>query len=721
MLKTNCWKFIALVLWIISCQICFSQTIIFDCKSLQDMNTNMSENYQINQTIDCTGFNFCPIGNSSSPFTGVLDGKGSSINNLTISSSTINHIALFAFGNGSTVMNLVFFNVNVTATNSSCFVATLFGECFDCNLQNVELKTTSSSLRNLILGHTDVAGLCGKFCLSSITNCSVENTIVSGGSLACFTGGLIAHAISSTIQLCYNYGILSNTTETIVFGKIDFGGVIGRVSFSSISQCGTHQGTIFGTIGGGGVFGYAYNCAISQIYSLSNVFVNCSTLGSCKCGGLIGSVYFAAGSFSGNLIKDVYSKANVTGFNKTGGLFGRIILCSKASLNISNSFSSSFLSPIISSNLTTFGNIIEEICNTSSQYNLAFSQVYFNNHLNLFPAFGFSSTANSTDKSSPQGFSCSQLWGQINSTFDQTNIWGGDRLRNEIGFNYGSCNCVSGCSTQAPTTQISSTQTPTTQILPTPLPPSCYYQVPNCQNCSTNPPLVDLTQLNVSCSFIENQYLWIFQNKTSNTITNSVTIILNGSTTFIQGNFIQTSNGNLVFVISSNNNKSSSLNVGGCVSINGNISLSLETQPQQGTTNFQIISYNCSQQVNISSSQIQVIPNYNGSSCDTINSQAIDQPNSLGLSITSTLGNKCNGGNNLGLIIGLAVGIPSGLIVIFAVSLAILKSKQNREVNAAKNRLKQEAKMKNAKVNPNFKQGNKTEWHENVANEMESI
>ena len=59
--------------------------------------------------------------------------------------------------------------------------------------------------------------------------------------------------------------------------------------------------------------------------------------------------------------------------------------------------------------------------------------------------------------------------------------------------------------------------------------------------------------------------------------------------------------------------------------------------------------------------EVQVIPNYNGSSCDTISSQAINQQGSLGISLTSTFGNKCNGGKNLGLIIGLSVGIPCGV------------------------------------------------------------
>ena len=225
---------------------------------------------------------------------------------------------------------------------------------------------------------------------------------------------------------------------------------------------------------------------------------------------------------------------------------------------------------------------------------------------------------------------------------------------------------------------------------------------------------------NANLNISSNSSLVVQGNVTNNANLN----ISTQSTVVIEGVFVQSSGGKTTFTFNPSSSNSSQtsvpIKVNGCVSINGNVSLNLETQPQQGTTNLQIISYNCSQQANISSSQIQVIPNYNGSSCDTINSQANNQPNSLGVSLTSTLGNKCNGGKNLGLIIGLAVGIPCGIALIVSISIVILKSKQNRELNAVKNQLKQEARMKNAKENPNFKQG-KTEWHENYANEMDTI
>ena len=248
--------------------------------------------------------------------------------------------------------------------------------------------------------------------------------------------------------------------------------------------------------------------------------------------------------------------------------------------------------------------------------------------------------------------------------------------------------------------------TPSSFVPSTSAPFLCFYQVANCNLCPQNAALFDLTEGNVSCVFSQQQQDWMWKFTPYNgTITNNAEIVLSGNTTtfvegsfsnnanlnfssgssfFVSGNFTQSTTGQIMFTFNpkQNNNNSSPLNVGGCVSINGNINLNLQTQPQQGTTNFQVISYNCTQQVNISSSQIQVIPNYNGSSCDTINSEASNSPGIIGVSLSSTLGNKCGGRISMALLLGLAIGIPCGVILI--VGLSIGASIYNRKKTYAK-------------------------------------
>ena len=238
---------------------------------------------------------------------------------------------------------------------------------------------------------------------------------------------------------------------------------------------------------------------------------------------------------------------------------------------------------------------------------------------------------------------------------------------------------------------------------------SCFYVVPNCQYCPRSAPLFDLNQGSVYCVFSSQQQMWMWTFTPSRTtytntgefvvsgnssalvqgnfINNATLNITSGSTIFVQGNFAQNSQGQIIFTFtpSQNNDKSAPvLNVQGCVLFNGNITLNLLSQPQPGTTILQVINYNCSQQVNLSSLHIQLNTNYNGSECDTINPQATIQPGIVEISIFSTLGNKCGGGKNLGVIIGLSVGIPLallliGLCVFFAIALKRKKKKEEKE------------------------------------------
>ena len=564
-------------------------------------------------------------------------------------------------------------------------------------------------------------------------------------------------------------------------------------------------------------------------------------------------------------ISNCYSLASFSPLSNmtAGGFGGDIQVIASGNVNISCCYC--FLSLL---NVTSAGSFLGSVTTTGAG-SLTFSNVYVSNQTSPFlPPIA---SGRSTDGSSVLTLSCGALYSNILSHYNQTNVWGGDRLRSEYGYSFGYCNCTTGCPTPAtqydttqlfptshiattqtvtstnpltyspitnqptsrisitslPTsisfttldpsslipsslhttltpntqipskqpllTQISSTQLPATQMVtsisptlssptispsvfisstqtlspqistpqiytliqtavqssavhpsstsqsptilqqtnvvtfstlvsslcatspPTTFQSNCPYQVANCHKCPIQAPVFDLTQGSVFCIFFQNEWTWTFTLK-NGTFTNNGDIVVSGnmtiliegninnnasvnitsgSTVFVEGNLTQSSGGQIVFTFNSqqNNNKSVPLNVGGCVSINGNISLNLETQPQQGTTNLQVISYNCSQQFNISSSQIQVVPNYNGSNCDTINSQTINQPNSLGVSLTSTLGNKCNGGKNLGLIIGLAVGIPVAVITLTGVILAIRVTKRNKKLNSAIKQLQEQMRV----------------------------
>ena len=107
----------------------------------------------------------------------------------------------------------------------------------------------------------------------------------------------------------------------------------------------------------------------------------------------------------------------------------------------------------------------------------------------------------------------------------------------------------------------------------------------------------------------------------------------------------------------------------------------------------------------------------NGSSCDTINSQTINQPNSLGVSLTTTLGNKCSGGNNSGLIIGLAVGIPCVMVLILGGSVAAYRYSRKKEFDKKIEKIGNEMKALKQEWQENKKAGNQgTVWTDNISN-----
>ena len=151
---------------------------------------------------------------------------------------------------------------------------------------------------------------------------------------------------------------------------------------------------------------------------------------------------------------------------------------------------------------------------------------------------------------------------------------------------------------------------------------------------------------------------------------NNANVILSSVKTSINvsGNYTDSSSSILSFGVQSNS--SAKMNVNGGAQVNGILELNLTVQPKQGVTVFILIDLGNSKKriqsltPNVNDSQIQVVPNYNGSECDTITSQIVNQPTGIGVTLTTTLGNKCGGGGGLplGAIIGIAVEIPCEVI-----------------------------------------------------------
>lgn len=121
---------------------------ISNCTELQNINNQLSSQFILTNDINCNTIpNFQPIGNTSFPFKGYLDGQGYSIFNLNINRAS-SDVGLFSRGSYCTVSNLILIDFTITNGNGSN-VGALFGSIFNSTLLNLKITTNLTS-QNLV-------------------------------------------------------------------------------------------------------------------------------------------------------------------------------------------------------------------------------------------------------------------------------------------------------------------------------------------------------------------------------------------------------------------------------------------------------------------------------------------------------------------------------------------------------------------------------------------
>jgi hypothetical protein len=271
------------------------------CQQLQDMSHFLSGDYNITNNINCTGFNFTPVGNITNPFIGTLEGNGYNISNLLINISPSNDF------NG------------------------LFGYTLSATVNNLTLTNTQ------IIGNQFSGPLAGYFRDSTINHVSSENVNIRGGQ---FSGGLVGYSFDSNFNHTSSSGFLTIVSNT------NAGGLIGRTdedsnvynSFSSVNINTTSRDTIGGLIGQHRDSGKIVNSyATGDIKAIDGVIIgglvglvrasgeiiNCSASGNIEgqttVGGLIGQSQLTSGS-----IINSSASGNVSGNSNVGGLLGAL-------------------------------------------------------------------------------------------------------------------------------------------------------------------------------------------------------------------------------------------------------------------------------------------------------------------------------------------------------------------------------------------------------------
>ena len=203
----------------------------------------------------------------------------------------------------------------------------------------------------------------------------------------------------------------------------------------------------------------------------------------------------------------------------------------------------------------------------------------------------------------------------------------------------------------APSTLIPSTAIPTSF--------ACTYNVLNCEKCGITSVVVDLNQYSVSCVLFSSKWRYSFKNKNSETfqVNNNLNLSQNEAI-LVEGNFNQQSSSVISIILPKfrSNRRQSSQNsvfhVNGCVSLDGQIDLLVNERPSSNQDfEFELFSYNCSQTVQISDSQIKISSNYSNSNCDVTSKRINNQQNSLSVSLSSSLNKNCNGKKKIWIIL----------------------------------------------------------------------
>lgn len=171
------------------------------CQQLQDMNTDLSASYELIGDVDCSDFSgFSSVGDSGTPFSGVLDGRGYVVESLTIDEGSSNYVGLIGFlDNDGVVKNIGVVNVDVSGDYNVGGVVGQNGET------STALKDSYST--GNVSGNGDVGGVVGDN-QADADRCYSTATITSGGDAGGFAGSngaKIYQSYSKDAFVGYNY------------------------------------------------------------------------------------------------------------------------------------------------------------------------------------------------------------------------------------------------------------------------------------------------------------------------------------------------------------------------------------------------------------------------------------------------------------------------------------------------------------------------------------
>ncbi len=286
---------------------------------LQGISGNLSGSYALGSNIDASatatwnaGAGFAPIGNSTTPFIGTMDGLGHSISNLTINLPTTNYVGLIGeSGTASVIRNVGLIGGSVSGAD---YVGGLVGQNYG-TVNNNYLTGSVSGASNVSVNVGGLVGSNGGTVNSSYITGSVSASANSAtGGVSVNVGGLVG-SNGGTVNNSYSTGSVSAASNNTAGDNfVNVGRLVGSNGGTVNNSYATGSVSSVSIAGGplnvGGLVGFNNYGTVSNSYATGSV----SSEG--NVGGLVGGN-------DGGTISNSYATGSVSGIGAVGGLVGQ--------------------------------------------------------------------------------------------------------------------------------------------------------------------------------------------------------------------------------------------------------------------------------------------------------------------------------------------------------------------------------------------------------------
>ncbi len=226
--------------------------------------------FALANNLDMSGVaNFTPVAQSGK-FEATFDGRGNTIDNLTVSSTTLASGLFFNIGAPGCVKDLtVGAGSSITGKGSTgALAATLEGKLSGCvNRAKISstgaiagglvgTATANARMENLVneadinIKQSKVAGICGAVTSANVIGYNLVNRGAVNANTSSYTAGIVAHATGVSLTKCANYGAVTTTGS-------DGAGILGYTSGATLLDSCVNYGEIQAKTEGAGIAAYA--------------------------------------------------------------------------------------------------------------------------------------------------------------------------------------------------------------------------------------------------------------------------------------------------------------------------------------------------------------------------------------------------------------------------------------------------------------------------------